>query len=196
MIDFFGPGFDVAERLGILPQLEAIHYPVERLLFVDARSRPRGAIDHGRTRHVAFRDRHFNFMRTRKGVLRQTLSGLQRGVRREGRMKSLRVGGLELADVRIMIEESGAPDFSSLLLVSEFLRNFRLVVDRPAGEVTLVGSIPWPRSAASQSRARLRVAGARSSTARSRSCRSSTKALRRAPACVSMTNCSRSRAYG
>jgi predicted aspartyl protease len=77
-------------------------------------------------------------LHARTGVLRQTLSGLQRGVRREGRMKSLRVGNLELADVPIMIEESGAADFSSLLLASEFLRNFRLVVDHPAGEATLI----------------------------------------------------------
>jgi predicted aspartyl protease len=80
-------------------------------------------------------------LHARTGVLRQTLSGLQRGVRREGRMKALRVGSLELTDVPIIIEESGAPDFSSLLLASEFLRNFRLVVDHPAGEATLV---PYP----------------------------------------------------
>ena len=30
MIDFFGSGFSVAQRLGLLPALESIHYPVDR----------------------------------------------------------------------------------------------------------------------------------------------------------------------
>jgi 2-polyprenyl-6-methoxyphenol hydroxylase-like FAD-dependent oxidoreductase len=63
MIDFFGPGFDVAERMGLLPALARAHYPVTRLVFVDGRSRPRAVIDYPRIRRSVFRDRHFNFMR-------------------------------------------------------------------------------------------------------------------------------------
>lgn len=33
MIDFFGSGYDVAERLGLLPTLEEIHYPIAWLSF-------------------------------------------------------------------------------------------------------------------------------------------------------------------
>jgi 2-polyprenyl-6-methoxyphenol hydroxylase-like FAD-dependent oxidoreductase len=41
MIDFFGSGYDAAERLGLIPDLDAIHYPMEKLTFVDAQGRER-----------------------------------------------------------------------------------------------------------------------------------------------------------
>jgi 2-polyprenyl-6-methoxyphenol hydroxylase-like FAD-dependent oxidoreductase len=63
MIDFFGPGFDGAERLGLLPQLEAIHDPVDRLMFTDAVGRERVSVSYGKLRTRLFRDRHFNFLR-------------------------------------------------------------------------------------------------------------------------------------
>lgn len=43
MIDFFGSGFDVAERLGLLPARESIHYPVDRLMFVNECGAEQGA---------------------------------------------------------------------------------------------------------------------------------------------------------
>lgn len=70
MIDFFGPGFDVAERLGLLPALERIHYPVAKLVFVAKSGRARGELDYPRLRAHVFRDRHFNFVR---GDLEQVL---------------------------------------------------------------------------------------------------------------------------
>jgi 2-polyprenyl-6-methoxyphenol hydroxylase-like FAD-dependent oxidoreductase len=36
MMDFFGSGFDVAERMGLADQLSAIHYPIDALQFVDS----------------------------------------------------------------------------------------------------------------------------------------------------------------
>jgi 2-polyprenyl-6-methoxyphenol hydroxylase-like FAD-dependent oxidoreductase len=72
MIDFFGPGFDVAERLGLLPALEGIHYPVEKLVFVGSSGRARAELEYRRLRAYMFRDRHFNFMR---GELEQVLFG-------------------------------------------------------------------------------------------------------------------------
>jgi 2-polyprenyl-6-methoxyphenol hydroxylase-like FAD-dependent oxidoreductase len=63
MIDFFGPGVDVAERLGLLSALAGIHVPVDRLLFVDARGRGRADLSYPRIRRQMFHDRHFNFMR-------------------------------------------------------------------------------------------------------------------------------------
>jgi len=36
MMDFFGSGWDVAERMGLVPRLRAIHYPIHALQFVDA----------------------------------------------------------------------------------------------------------------------------------------------------------------
>jgi 2-polyprenyl-6-methoxyphenol hydroxylase-like FAD-dependent oxidoreductase len=36
MMDFFGSGFDVAERMGLADELRAIHYPIDALQFVDS----------------------------------------------------------------------------------------------------------------------------------------------------------------
>src|SRR5579863_591417 len=64
MIDFFGPGFDVAERLGLVPQLAAIHDPVDRLVFADATGHQRVSVGYDVLRSRLFRDRHFNFLRS------------------------------------------------------------------------------------------------------------------------------------
>jgi 2-polyprenyl-6-methoxyphenol hydroxylase-like FAD-dependent oxidoreductase len=40
MMDFFGSGWDVAERMGLVPQLRAIHYPIDALEFVGDRGKP------------------------------------------------------------------------------------------------------------------------------------------------------------
>jgi 2-polyprenyl-6-methoxyphenol hydroxylase-like FAD-dependent oxidoreductase len=62
MIDFFGSGYDAAERLGLLPELSALHYPIARLAFVDGRGRERFSLSYPAMRRL-FHDRHFNFMR-------------------------------------------------------------------------------------------------------------------------------------
>jgi 2-polyprenyl-6-methoxyphenol hydroxylase-like FAD-dependent oxidoreductase len=36
MMDFFGSGWDVAERMGLVPELRAIHYPIDQLQFVNS----------------------------------------------------------------------------------------------------------------------------------------------------------------
>jgi 2-polyprenyl-6-methoxyphenol hydroxylase-like FAD-dependent oxidoreductase len=63
MIDFFGPGFDAAERLGLLPALSEIHYPIGHLVFVDAKAKVGADLSYARLRRAVFRDRHMNFMR-------------------------------------------------------------------------------------------------------------------------------------
>jgi len=40
MMDFFGSGWDVAERMGLVPQLRAIHYPIDALEFADDQGKP------------------------------------------------------------------------------------------------------------------------------------------------------------
>jgi 2-polyprenyl-6-methoxyphenol hydroxylase-like FAD-dependent oxidoreductase len=40
MMDFFGSGWDVATRMGLLPALRAVRYPIDALEFVDAQGRP------------------------------------------------------------------------------------------------------------------------------------------------------------
>lgn len=69
MVDFFGPGFDVAERMGLLPALEKIHYPIARLAFVDGHGHEKFSIAYAALRKL-FDNRHFNFMR---GDLEQVL---------------------------------------------------------------------------------------------------------------------------
>jgi 2-polyprenyl-6-methoxyphenol hydroxylase-like FAD-dependent oxidoreductase len=39
MMDFFGSGWDVAERMGLTDELRAIHYPIDALQFVDAKGK-------------------------------------------------------------------------------------------------------------------------------------------------------------
>jgi 2-polyprenyl-6-methoxyphenol hydroxylase-like FAD-dependent oxidoreductase len=63
MIDFFGPGIDAADRLGLGPALERIHAPIERLVFIDASGRPRVAVGYQALRRRAFGGRHHNFLR-------------------------------------------------------------------------------------------------------------------------------------
>jgi 2-polyprenyl-6-methoxyphenol hydroxylase-like FAD-dependent oxidoreductase len=62
MIDFFGSGYDVAEKMGLLPDLERIHYRIPRLAFVDAKGREKFSVSYAAVRRL-FDDRHFNFMR-------------------------------------------------------------------------------------------------------------------------------------
>jgi 2-polyprenyl-6-methoxyphenol hydroxylase-like FAD-dependent oxidoreductase len=63
MIDFFGSGFDAAERLGLLPALARIHYPISELAFVDDNGGLRFSLSYQSLRRRLFADRHFNFMR-------------------------------------------------------------------------------------------------------------------------------------
>jgi 2-polyprenyl-6-methoxyphenol hydroxylase-like FAD-dependent oxidoreductase len=62
MIDFFGSGYDAAEKMGLIPDLEGIHYPIPRLAFVDAQGREKYSIAYSAFRRL-LDDRHFNFMR-------------------------------------------------------------------------------------------------------------------------------------
>jgi 2-polyprenyl-6-methoxyphenol hydroxylase-like FAD-dependent oxidoreductase len=39
-MDFFGSGWDVAQRMGLTPALQAVRYPIDALEFVDAHGRP------------------------------------------------------------------------------------------------------------------------------------------------------------
>ena len=76
MLDFFGSGYDVAERLGLTAALEAIHYPVPTLAFVGPDGAPRFRLPYAPMRKRLFDDRHFNFMRGNlERVLRDALGG-------------------------------------------------------------------------------------------------------------------------
>ena len=52
MMDFFGAGWDVAERMGLTDALRAIHYPIEALQFVDADGKIYASVPIARVRHA------------------------------------------------------------------------------------------------------------------------------------------------
>ncbi|MGH9099577.1 MAG: FAD-dependent oxidoreductase [Acidimicrobiales bacterium] len=62
MIDFFGSGYDVGERLGLRKELEAIHYPIPWLSFLGPDGTPRFRVAYETMRKL-LGGRHFNFMR-------------------------------------------------------------------------------------------------------------------------------------
>lgn len=76
MIDFFGPGVDAADRLGLRSALERIHAPIERLVFVDGSGRPRIAAGYPALRRRVFGGQHHNFLR---GDLESELIAAARG---------------------------------------------------------------------------------------------------------------------
>jgi 2-polyprenyl-6-methoxyphenol hydroxylase-like FAD-dependent oxidoreductase len=81
MIDFFGSGYEAAERLDLLPELEKVHYPIEFLSFVRESGEVRVRIPYPRMRAL-LDGRHFNFMRgDLERVLWEANGGLRAGVR-------------------------------------------------------------------------------------------------------------------
>ena len=63
MIDFLGLGVAAADRLGVTPQLERLHSPVARLVFVDETGGTRAAIGYPAMRRRMFAGRHYNLLR-------------------------------------------------------------------------------------------------------------------------------------
>lgn len=53
MMDFFGPGVEAAERIGLYPQLAAVAYHVEAAEYVDATGRPTSNLDYGQFARLA-----------------------------------------------------------------------------------------------------------------------------------------------
>lgn len=52
MMDFFGPGWDAAEAMGVLPAVLELGYRVERLSYVDDRGRDRAGLPFARFAHA------------------------------------------------------------------------------------------------------------------------------------------------
>jgi 2-polyprenyl-6-methoxyphenol hydroxylase-like FAD-dependent oxidoreductase len=97
MIDFFGSGYDAAERLGLLPALEAVHYQIDALSFVRDDGSERFAIPYPRMREL-LGGRHFNFMRGDLEALLFRALGAQPPVRFGVTLESFaaRGGGVEV----------------------------------------------------------------------------------------------------
>lgn len=63
MIDFFGPGYEASENMGILSEIEGIHHQIPRLVFLGSSGEERFSLGYAALRKNLFGDRHFNFMR-------------------------------------------------------------------------------------------------------------------------------------
>jgi 2-polyprenyl-6-methoxyphenol hydroxylase-like FAD-dependent oxidoreductase len=53
MMDFFGPGVEAAERIGLYPRLAAVAYHVKAAEYVDAAGRPTASLDYDRFARLA-----------------------------------------------------------------------------------------------------------------------------------------------
>lgn len=62
MIDFFGPGYAAAEKMGLLQELEKIHYPIESLKFLNPDGKEKSSIPYQSLRNMV-QNKHYNFMR-------------------------------------------------------------------------------------------------------------------------------------
>ena len=64
MIDFYGSGYDVAEKMGIIKELQikSEQYPISKLAFVDRNGKPRARLDIAKFREV-LNHRYFPLMR-------------------------------------------------------------------------------------------------------------------------------------
>ena len=52
MMDFFGSGWDVAERMGLADELRAIYYPIDALQFVDSDGKVYASVPIARIGHA------------------------------------------------------------------------------------------------------------------------------------------------
>ncbi len=63
MMDFFGTGWDVAERMGLVTELRSVHYPIDRLQFVSADGAVWKSVPVDRIRH-ALGDKYLYLLRS------------------------------------------------------------------------------------------------------------------------------------
>jgi 2-polyprenyl-6-methoxyphenol hydroxylase-like FAD-dependent oxidoreductase len=61
MMDFFGTGWDVAERMGLTDDLQAVQYPIDTLEYVDAAGTPYLKVPLGRVRSAL--DHRYTYLR-------------------------------------------------------------------------------------------------------------------------------------
>lgn len=75
MIDFYGSGFDVAEKMGLVEKLKARHYPMKGLVLVDQAGQQKAILEVDKFREL-LHFRHFNFMRgDLESVLHEAVKG-------------------------------------------------------------------------------------------------------------------------
>jgi 2-polyprenyl-6-methoxyphenol hydroxylase-like FAD-dependent oxidoreductase len=109
MMDFSGTGWNVAERMGLTDAIRAIHYPIDRLEFVDAQGMPNVTVPIERIRR-ALRQRYNYLRRTDLArILHEQARALGVEVRFGSSIESLQERG---DDVRVMFAGGGDAAFA------------------------------------------------------------------------------------
>ncbi len=110
MIDFFGPGYDAAEKTGLLAHLRRRAYDIAEIAWVDERGRTRARLDYGAMRD-AVQGRLFSLLRPDvEDALRERLPGTV-DVRHGHRLTSFDDDG-DTVTVRLAVD--GAPGTTRL----------------------------------------------------------------------------------
>jgi 2-polyprenyl-6-methoxyphenol hydroxylase-like FAD-dependent oxidoreductase len=109
MMDFFGSGFDVAERMGLVPELKAIHYPIDFFQFVDATGNVYASVPVARI----FRALHGKYLYLRRSDLERILFDRAQQVGVEV-LFGCQVAGLadKGTEVRVRLDDGSEDDFA------------------------------------------------------------------------------------
>ncbi|MCM2579030.1 FAD-dependent monooxygenase [Streptomyces meridianus] len=119
MIDFFGSGYDVAELMGLLPELRRVHTSIEELRYVDREGRSEGHASYERFA-ATIDDRVFSFMRGElEQVIHDALDGRVR-IRYDATVDAVRETGGGLAEVTL---DDGSVEQVDLLVGADGVRS-------------------------------------------------------------------------
>src|SRR3989344_4163634 len=62
ILEFCGPGYDIAEKLGIIGAISKIHYSVDNMIFLNEKGQYKYNLSYKNIK-LLYNKRHFNFMR-------------------------------------------------------------------------------------------------------------------------------------
>ncbi len=109
MMDFFGTGWDVAERIHIVDALRAVKYPIDYLQYVDRSGKPYASVPISRVRHAL--DNNYVYLRRSdlEAILFERAKSTGLGVRFGTVIRSLNDTG---SSVEVEFEDDSRDSFS------------------------------------------------------------------------------------
>jgi 2-polyprenyl-6-methoxyphenol hydroxylase-like FAD-dependent oxidoreductase len=131
MMDFFGTGWDVAERMGLTEALRSVRYPIDRLEFVDENGNPRVKVPIDRIRRAL----SGNYVYLRRSDLARLLYERSRSLGIEVRF-STSIESLQERnnDVRVIFTGGGIGHFSLVIGADGIHSRVRDLVFGPEGQ--------------------------------------------------------------